>query len=158
MGIFGVAAPKFIYDRGGAGETTVLLDYAKIVNDEPEVRTIKHESELSGKKVFIPRGQHWNFDVVVNLYKYGDPLAAYLNFKSYQDVLVTLYRHRDGEPFKKPGGADCLFYITEVTAYAFEDIIYRDRLMLRFESSEFVDQAGSTAIVPQLSEITVITL
>lgn len=157
MGIFGVSAPKFVFDRGGGSETTVLLDFATIVRDEPEVETIRHQSRLDGKRVYIPKGKHWLFDVRLNLYKYGDPAAKYDDLKAYENELVTLWRHRDGEQFKKAGGADCLFQIVEVTAFALENVEYRDAVLIRFESSEFVHEAGSTVITPQVTDITVLT-
>lgn len=157
MGIFGTAAPKFIFDNGGGSETTVLLDHAVIIKDEPEVDTLTIRSPLSGHKFNFWRGKYWYFDVNINLYKYSDPLSKYSNLKAFEGQNVSLWRHRDGEPFKKSGGADCLFLLKEVTAFAIEDVEYRDRVVLRFESIDYVNEAGSTVIVPQATDITVIS-
>lgn len=157
MGIFGQAAPKFVFDRNGGSETTVLLDFAKIVRDEPEVEITKHQSRLNGQRIYLPKGKHWLFDVTLNLFKYSDPAGKYTNLKAFENQPVTLWRHRDGEQFKKAGGADCLFHIVEVTAYAVEDVQYLDRVLIRFESLDYVNEEGSTIITPQISDVTVLT-
>lgn len=157
MGIFGTAAPKFVFDNGGSGEATILLDYARITKDEPDPRVIRHESIVDGHRVYVEKGKYWLFEVELNLFKYSDPLGKYNNIKAFEGEQVTLWRHRDGEQFKKAGGSDCLFRIMEVTAFAIENVQFRDRLLIKFESVDFVDEAGSTVIVPQATDVTVLS-
>jgi hypothetical protein len=50
--IFGIEAPKFIYDYSGAN-TTVLLDFVTIEKDEPEKKEIIHQSIFTGPREFV---------------------------------------------------------------------------------------------------------
>jgi hypothetical protein len=153
MAIFGTQAPK--YEIGG---TTVNLDFSNILRDEPEINVAVHQSKLSGDRYIVNRFKHWNFDVMINLFKYSSPLNFYQLLKGHEGQLVDkLWRHRDGDFFKDAAGDPVKFYLAEVTAAALENILWRDLVLLRFQSVSNIAEDYAVAVPPQISEVTVLT-
>jgi len=151
--IFGSSAPKFVYDLGGVNEATVLLDYCIITRDDPDVRKIVHESELSADRDFITRGDFWEFEVMVNLYKYEDPRNKFEEIYQYKNLNVALWKHRDGSAFLDSSGDEVLFYIDEITPRNLTRLDYKDVLFIRFLSLKEVDFSNSVTVVPNIDEI-----
>lgn len=151
--IFGVSAPKFVIDYGGESEATVLLDYCIPTQDKPEPDIIEHKSVINGHREHILKGIHWIFEVRVNLFKYTDPRSKYEEIKQYEGQDVTLFRHRDGEPYKDNGGNEVLFSLVSVTEAYLTQIDYKDILYLQFKSKDYIDRSDGSTVVPQLEEI-----
>lgn len=142
--VTGESAPKYVN-----GATTVLLDHATIVRDEPETRNVEHRAPIEGSRKFKHRGQHWIFEILINLHLYADPLSSYDNIRAYLGQNVTLYRHRDKQPVKDSSGTVVPFRFMECTPL-YQDLIgidYRQRLRLLFKSTKYVDITKSTVDV-----------
>ncbi|MGE5353920.1 MAG: hypothetical protein ACM3P0_17670 [Acidobacteriota bacterium] len=152
--IWGSAAPKFIYDMGGANETEVLLDRWITIEDEPEAKEVILESELEADRDISHKGSYWTFSGKLYLFKYNDPLSKFNEVYQFLNQKVVLYKHRDGEPFKDKDGNNALFFIEEITPKNMTTLDYRDVLIIKFISLKAISFANSTPIKPQLSEIT----
>ncbi len=133
--IFGKDAPKFTVS--GVGD--VLLDYSIIQKDEADHDTLKHTSEITGHVEYITRGYRWEMDVLVHLYKYADPYAKFTEINQYKGSKVTLYRHRDGLPFKNSAGANVEFMIEEINPSYLTTVNYEDVVLIKFRSVDYVD-------------------
>lgn len=140
MSIFGLTSPKFVYDRGGAGEATVDLN--NIVRDEYSVETdyMEHVDELTLQREFIPVQHRIRLVWIMNLFKDVDPTAKYNSIVLHKGREVSVWVFRDGEQFARefePNGdvkTDALFCLKEVTPFFLETAAYRDGLVLTFES------------------------
>ena len=152
--IFGVSAPKFVFDYGvEETEQTVLLDYVIPTQDKPEPDIIEHKSVINGHREHILKGNHWIFEVRLNLYKYTNPRSKYEEIKQYEGLDVTLFRHRDGDPFKDSSGTEVLFTLVSVTEAYLTQIDYKDVLYLTFKSKDYIDRSDGSTVIPQLEEI-----
>jgi len=152
--IFGVGSPKFVYTSEENIETTVLLGHAVVTRNDPAVKKIVHESELGCDRTFIPLGEGRELEIRVNLFRFSNPRSKLQEIMQYKNKLVKLWLHDDGEPYKDSSGNAVLFYIDEATPIYWESLDYKDMLILKFLSTAAVDLSDSTAIVPQLDEIT----
>lgn len=132
MGMLGVSYPKFVYDRGGASEATVLLPYSQYKANDSETRYIEHESEIDLNREAVKLGTHKVIELDYLLYKEVDPSAKYTEINAYHGLKVTFYLHEDGAQYKQADDSDALFVLKEVTPY--EDEVYRDYCKLVFES------------------------
>lgn len=150
--IFGTAAPKFVYDPEGT-PATVYLDYVVILKDEPEIDLIENKSVINGHREFDYQGKHWIYEIRVHLCKYSNPRSKYEEIKQYEGDEVVLYRHRDADPFRDGSSNDVLFVITKIQEAYFDTTDYKDILIIRFESKDYVDPSDGSVIVPQLEEI-----
>ena len=157
MAIFGTSAPKWVYDRGGASEFTILLDYVYDTKFEPKTVFVEHESELDLERDFIFKGTHWTFELKMNLYKYSDTIsvvkAKHDEINSYKGKKGSLWMHRDGSQFKKSDGTDALFVLKEVVPFYRETKDFRDALYLKFESCSPVDLSQGSSASYQLASI-----
>lgn len=126
MSIFGTQEPRFI----GSNGTTVDLDNARVLRNQPEYDTIINQSKLSGDRTVITRFRDWVFEVQIHLNKYG-ALAEnkFNNLDSYLYDKVTLYRHRDGNAFDSP------FKFVSIMTFYLEKINYKDAAILTFISN-----------------------
>jgi len=140
--ITGVQEPKFITQGG----TTVNLQYAKIIANEPEYRTLEQESVLNNYINHIHLGVHWIFKVRIHLYKYAANAAitAYNNLIQYLGDDVYLYPHKEGNTFVDSTGSDVLFRIQEVTPAYFDTPDFKDIILMTFKSSKLVDLSELT--------------
>lgn len=160
MSIFGVAGPKFVYDHGGPGEVTVLIDYWTTTKSEPDTSYVEQISELDLETDLIKRGTHFVFEGYTRLYKYGlpEPLnmssiqAKYDEIVQYHGMKVSLWRHRDGEQFRK-GSNDVLFYLTETIPFNLKTPDFKDALILKFRSAGSIDSSLGAAPIIQPNEI-----
>lgn len=153
--IFGNSAPKFIADFGGTGEATVLLNCWLTNKDEPVVKELIIESELTAERSIISRGEYWLFSGTVNLFKYGSLAEIRAKFEeiyAWNKTNVVLYKHRDGEPYKDSGGSEVLFYMT-VMPKNLMTLDFKDLLVIEFRSLSGVDFSDSSAVRPAVSEI-----
>jgi hypothetical protein len=132
--IFGTTSPKIVYDRGGAGEATLLIDYATIERMEPSTRYVDHTSELDRDRTFLHVGQHWDVSLKVFFRKYADPIDFYGQIAAYKGVSVSLWLHRDGSQFLQTSGSDALFVLRDVTPVQTTDRNMEDALILNFMS------------------------
>lgn len=158
MGLFGEASPKFI-----SGGTEVLLDYAQPIVDEPEWDVLEEESsyESSGERVFYNKGYHWVYECIINLHRYDDPEAKFLEIYPYLGAEVTLYRHRDKDPVQDSDGNVVLFFIEEIIPMYLDGAEWdlRDRLLIRFKSLYYVDISKSTkaTLITEVEGFNIIT-
>lgn len=153
--IFGEQAPKFVYNLGSLNQTEVLLDYWLPLRDEPEEREIVNESSLESVRTIIDRGDFWTYEGRINLFKYESITAIRSKFEEiyqFNKKAVTLWKHRDGQPFKDKNGNNVLFYM-KVIPKNLQTLDYKDILMVSFRSLKGIYFSNGTPIVPQLSEI-----
>jgi hypothetical protein len=129
--IFGSYAPMFKY-----GNIEMNLDYWVTLSDGPtEDAVIIHESQLTANRAFVHRASQWEFVGTINLFKYEDIeiIRSKLNeFYGFNNKVVNLYKHRDGNPFSF--GAQAIPFRLEVIPKNFRTLDYRDIAVLRFTS------------------------
>ncbi len=137
--IFGVLAPKIAY-----GSNNILYDYVTVIRDEPEWDGAIRESAINSTRNLISNGDHWAFDVMINLFKYADPLTKFtqINAARYQEV--TLWRRRDRDPFKDSSGTIVKFFITEIIPVYLDRWDKPDQLIIKHISKKYVDISKST--------------
>lgn len=148
MSIFGTTHPKIIVNI----DTTldeVLLQHAVVLKDEPELDSYGVKAVRTGRRVFNNAGKHWLFQVKVHLWKYADPIAKYLELKSYEGTKVILYRRSDGDAVYDQQGNPVLFYLSSATSSYTDDTNKLDVLTLTFIS---VDRLAEIFIVPRSPE------
>ena len=141
MAIFGTGRPKIIT----SADVSINLDYGKVLKDEPDFSlNIRHQNPISGDRVYVSRCYHWIYEIQLYLYKFAAPDVTYdlLNTALYDTV--TLYRHRDSDPFKDESGTVCPFKFTELIPFYVETVEYRDALICKFESTKLIDLAFSS--------------
>lgn len=127
--LFGQTAPKFV-----VGTNTLLLDYVKIEKDAPVLDMIEQESVITGKRDFIIKGKHWDFELVQHLWKVGSTKTYYETVKStYEGAIGSLYRHRDAPPFTEQ------FILYSVEEYYLEQFKKQDILVYKFKSIDYVN-------------------
>lgn len=143
--IFGIGAPKFVYDFGGSNEQEIELDHVVIITDDPDISTIENKSVKTGFTSWNYKGKHWIFELDLYLFKY--PLANQKSFyntlKSFENTLVTLYKRRDGDFIKNPNDDPVLFFIEEIEERYVERFDYPDTLRIRFISQDPIDKVFS---------------
>ena len=134
---------------------TVSLDKMVIVKDEPVVRQIIQESEITGHREYVRRGDHWDFQIRLNLFKYSDPRSKYEELYQYLHRKVSLYRHSDGSPFVDSDGNDALFIFDAMLSKYLTTIDYEDLLILTFKSLDWVDLSDDSIVTTALTEISI---
>lgn len=134
--IFGIEAPQFEADS-----EIILLDHVVIgkENDFFDYDDIKHESVFDRYRVWTDMGDHFNFRLLMYLFKYDDPQAKYDELKLYHRSLVKLWRRRDGQPFVNRDGDPVLFRFDQINESFLHDVKYPDILILVFKSQDPVD-------------------
>lgn len=137
--IFGIEAPKFAVNN-----TDILLDYAVVLTDAADHDEIIHQSIITNHRSWINKGCHWQFKVMINLFKYPDPLSKFNQIYNCLNVLGTLWRRRDRDCFKDSSGSIVLFELTEIIPTWIDSADKPDRLILLFESTDYVDISKST--------------
>jgi len=154
--IFGSNGPKFCYDHGGEGETFVTLGHWVTLKDEPvDEKILINESELEADRVITMLGAYWQFSGMVYLMKYGTIPEIRNKFEEiyqYNYQKVSLWKHSDGEPFKDSAGGDALF-LMKVIPKNYQELDYRDVLLIDFISEKGIDFSNGLSTVPTLSEI-----
>lgn len=143
--LFGLAAPKFIYDPGGVNEE-IVLDYSVIQKDELKPDIIVHKSVLNGHREFINKGSHHLFEVRIHLHKYTDKAARLVKLKELKSYLtfdVILYRHSDGVSIKNLLGDPVLYTITEIEEGYYKTPDFKDIVTIAFQSKDYVDFSNS---------------
>jgi len=135
--LFGTDAPKMIVNLGITNDE-VLLDYATIITDEPELYTDNIKAVRTGKRVYNYAGRHWIYKVRIHLWKYGSPTAKYASLKSYEGTKVKLYRHKDGLIMKDAKNNDAVFVLTSVNESYTDEYNLYDIVTLTFRSTEFI--------------------
>ena len=132
MGIFGTVKPKYV--QGGS---TVLIDFAVLIKDNPDPDFVVHQSPLSGARVIVYRGYHWVYEVDVHLHLESDPTAKFNIYNGDLGLEMALHRDRN----KGSLGTFVLVDVPPryVTFSGFEDIV-----RLKFISKNFVDLATTT--------------
>jgi len=137
--IFGYQAPRMIHNT-----TTVDLDHAKVISEEPTTDYVENVSQIDGQRSFANRGTSWTVKILVYLFKYADPLATYQSIVAYKGLQVTLLPHRDGREFEGTS-----FILKEVTPFFMATTDYKDGLILEFQSASI----PSSVILPGRSMI-----
>lgn len=135
--IFGIQAPKMIVNIDTT-QDEVLLDYAVVLKNEPELDTFEVKSVRTGKRVLTNAGKHWIFQVKIHLWKYADPKAKYLELKSYEGTEVILYRHSDGGPIYDTYNNQGVFILQSLDESITDEKNKFDVLILTFWSKEFI--------------------
>lgn len=155
--IWGINPPKF-----KRGSTTVMINYWITTKDEPESMMITHESDINKHREYDyftvnPIEDHWLFEGIINLGKYTYPASKYNEINAHKRQLVQLWRHADGDYFKNTNGDTILFLLKDIIPFRFEKPGFPDRLLLKFESQDFVDISKGipAGIIPQPEEIMV---
>jgi hypothetical protein len=155
--IFGINPPKF-----KRGTTTVMINYWVTTKDEPESFVIRHQSDINKHREYdyftsSAIEDHWVFEGIINLGKYTYPASKYNEINAHKRQLVQLWRHADGDYFKNTAGSTVYFLLKEIIPFCFDKPGFPDRLLLKFESQDFVDvsKALPTGIIPQPEEIVV---
>lgn len=148
MGIFGWRAPKFVFDKGGLNESTVILDYAVLTPDFQDTREIEHESVINAHREWTSKGEgdHITFDVLIHLHKYPDAKAKFEEIYQFKNKDVVLYPHKDGVQFRDESGNDVLFYITYVRPQYLTQTDFVDVLFVQFKSKDLVDLSQNMRI------------
>lgn len=138
--LFGNSAPKFIFDPDGEN-ITVLLDYIVTLEDRPEEDYLIHESVFTKHRSFILKGKNWIYRCKLHLYKYTGvtPQVKYAELKQYEGSAVRFYRHRDGDYLKDSTGAEVQMFLQSVDESYYQTSDYKDLLLLKFISTEYVD-------------------
>jgi hypothetical protein len=134
--IFGIQNPKII----DSGANTILLDNVVVLVDEPITYKLIHQSPLNGNRNVVHRGKRWTYEIRYHLFKQSTDHATI--FETLYDLLgteVTLYRHRDKNPFQDTTGTVVPFIFKEINPVYVETVNYRDALILKFISTKFVD-------------------
>lgn len=127
--LFGTTAPKFV-----VGANTLLLDYVRIEKDAPVLDMIEQESVITGKRDFIIKGKHWEFEVIQHLWKVASTKTYYEAVKStYEGATGSLYRHSDAPAFTEQ------FILYSVEEYYLDEFNKQDILLYRFKSIDYVD-------------------
>lgn len=137
-------------------EQEVFLDYWITINEETDVRNILHESELEADRFIIPRGEYLEIEGRINLFKYEDMDSRKSKFSEiyeFKNKKVSLWKFRDGDPFKDENGNEVLFYIESVISKNLTTLDYRDVLFLKFRSLKGIDYPNSFPIIAPLEEI-----
>lgn len=137
--IFGVLAPKISY-----GSNNILYDYVNILRDEPEWYGTIRESAINSTRNMLSNGDHWAFDIIMNLFKYADPLAKFTQVNGARFQEVTLWRRRDRDAFKDSSGTIVKFFVTEIIPVYLDTPEYPDRLIIKHVSKKYVDISQST--------------
>jgi hypothetical protein len=128
--IFGTSAPQFII----AGPDTLNLNYVTIEKDEPQIDFIQQESVVNGHRNFVIKGKHWEFHVLQHLWKFASPITQYQDAKNnFEGHTGSLYRHKDAPPFTEQ------FILYSVEEYYLERSMYKDLILYKFRSIDYVD-------------------
>ena len=142
MSIFGLQTPRII------GTYDLQLDYCEILKDEPEWFVTEYQDPISGEKIFVTKGYHWIYEVKFYLFKHADPDGTLDKLFEMLYEEITLYKHWDNEQFQDEDDTTVPFKFTELIPIYVERAIYRDALILKFESTEFVDYSKCTGVIP----------
>lgn len=134
-------------------EMAVMMNYIVILKDEPEIDLIEHKSVINGHREFDYQGKHWIYEIRMHLYKCSNPRSKYEEIKQYEGSEVVLFRHSEAEPFKDANDDDVLFLITKIQEAYFDTTDYKDILIIRFESKDYIDLSDGSTIVSQTEEI-----
>lgn len=125
-------------------EVTVLIDYWKMLKNEPDPDRLMNQSKISGKRSYVQKGDHWVLEGHINLYKYNDPQSKLEELAFYKGKEITLWLHRDGNQFKNNDGDDCPFILDELEPFYLTTIDYQDAVRVKLISLEYVDLYDST--------------
>lgn len=140
--IFGVSAPKYVYDPSGT-PVTVLLDHLTVEEEWADDQDLEQTSVINGFRSWIQKGDYSSFNFVINLFKYDDPRAKYEEIKVHNRKLVTLYPHRDNSSLS----IICRLHIKPFRLDASQWGMF-DKLLLSFKSQGYVDLSnGATPII-----------
>ena len=137
MSIFGTGLPKLI----DASANTVLLDYVNVLQDAPEENNILHENEIGGNRAAVVRPHNWVFEISMHIYKQASPETYFQTIYALRGTEVTLYRHRDGQPFMDSAAANVAFKVMRVQHYYVGDYYKnnKDAAIMEFRSLAPVD-------------------
>lgn len=154
--IFGKAYPKFAFDYGGPQQAVVTLQYWVTSRDEVESdRSVINESQLTGERIILDRGDFWVFEGRVHLFKYGSLSAirnAFENIYQYNKKTVVLWKHSDGDLVVDKNGNPVLWYFT-VKPKHLTSLDYRDVLICKFRSLSEPYYSDNQPVYPSIEDI-----
>ena len=135
--IFGSSQPRMI---SADGLTTVDFDHSKILIDRPEFDTLMNQSRLNGDRNFHQRGYHWLFKIRDYLFNYNHPDSKFESVMEYLGTEITLYAHRDAEPFSDTSGETVPFFFDSFERFYADDPDSgkSDYIEYTFKSTKFV--------------------
>jgi len=141
--IYGKLRPQFIYDKGGASEATVTLNYFTPDKDsEEEDRSIVQENKLQADRMILCHGGNfWEFSGIVNLFRWGSLVTVkekMLEIYQYNNQLVVLHKYSDGPAYKDSEGNDILWFFHCYPKNR-EALDYRDIMIVNFRSCKAPD-------------------
>lgn len=155
-------------------EMEIDLEYWLTINDDVDVRSVFQESELIADRQILDRGEYFEFYGRLNLYKYGleylegiesesseseapveqmDVIRAkMLEIYHYRKKEVTLFKHKDGHPYRDSNGNEVMFYVESVVLKNLTTLDYRDVMFIRFLSLTEVDFGQLTSGLVLITE------
>jgi len=149
--ILGLSSPKFV-GTGNPNTNTVLLDYSvyKTFNFA-EPRIIKSKAPITGSVNILNLGNWSNFDIIIYLWKYSNPLLTLANLINYRYQNVIFYPHRDklavgdglGLPITDTSNNPLSFFIAGVKYYSLDNTKQHDCVELNFISTNYVKKGNS---------------
>jgi hypothetical protein len=152
MGLWGTGSPKFV-GTGTPDSNTVTLDYAVTDFLYIDPRFVEHVSVVDGQRNWIQVGNHSEFTVRLNVYKYTTsptPKEKFQSIMTYLGQDVLFYPHSDGNPIKNSSSVNVNFTLVSVvrvdlpaSAPFNTTADYKDVLVLTFKSKEFTDVTKS---------------
>lgn len=138
--IFGIEAPAFEADS-----TKIELNHIIVLSETFDDGLIEHESIINGFREWDNKGDHYEIELQMFLYKYASPKTTYLLLKNYHRTLVDkFYRRGDGQAFRNSSDEFIQFRFDQMIP----DIIesngeYLDILKLRFISADPLEYSSA---------------
>ena len=121
----------------------ITLGHSIIRPTWQEQNRLIQRSIINGVKNFVTISKDFAiFDVVVNLWKFGDPEGKLWEIKREDDTDVKFMPHQDsGNYLKTASGIEANFHIIRMVPYYIknEPPQLEDRLLIIFESKVYVD-------------------
>lgn len=144
MSLFGnTAYPKIVVSGSG---TVYDLEESKVEKDYQN-DLLTHQA-INGKTTYILKGNYYDFNITLSLYKYSDPKTMFSNlYNLYMNqTKVQYYIHADGYPIKDKDNNVVWFRITDFKPYELQEeqsLYDEDMIQLTFSSTDYVDISKS---------------
>jgi hypothetical protein len=134
------------YLKFKSGSATVLLEYVIPEPPQADGRFIEHESIITANRNWTNKSDvdHLDISVIINLYKYADPVAKmkevyFYNHKLIDELFYDIYR----PAFAEKNGVSVKFYVANIQPMFLFDPKGYDALRITFRSQKPVDLTQS---------------
>lgn len=131
--IFGLLHSKFIKDSA-----EVDLSYSSINPKYILPDIVEQKTPLTGDKYFVLKGSYSEIAIIINLWKYADPVAKYNEIVAYYNNNVELYPHKDEGPLKDIAGNTVVFNLYNIEPFYLTTTLYYDILKLTFKAIGYI--------------------